>query len=240
MNKKKYLMVLVLVLVVCVTVAIIVLKEPTPEEIRDNTVNSMNDVKAYKYSMAVDTATDNILIDGEIDLKNKRARATISMTSEGTTIPVENYVVDGVSYLKIFGKWTKKTLSGLLEDEDYVKNQMEILKSSRVNLIKNESFYVLEVMPDNKKLLQYLGKQTEVVSDFKDIKTNMIVWVSKKDNLVKKTEIKITDTTDENAYLIILLEISEYPQQLDIKLPGEAETARWASEPRSKMNKTLQ
>lgn len=236
MNKKnkkykKYL--IVLVLVICIIGAIMVLKEPTPEEIRDNTVNAMNNVKAYKYSMAANTATDNLSINGETDLKNKRARLKISLTSEGTTIPVETYVVDDVSYLKIFGQWTKKTLSGSLEDEDNVKNLIEILKISRVNLIKNksnESFYVLEVMPDNKKLLEYLEKQTEAASDFKDIKTNMIVWVSKKDNLVKKTEIKITDPTDENAYLIISLEISDYLQQLDIKLPEEAKTARWASE----------
>lgn len=228
---KKYLTVLILLVCICIAVfGYIYIKSSTPEEIRDNVMNALNNVETYKFNMDVVSWEDNIATNGEVNLKNKNARLNVDVTSEGMTMPMVIYVMNDISYLRMFGKWTKKSLTNSFEDEDYLKSQMEIIKHSEIDLIKeDENFYVLSVKPsEREKILEYITKRADInVHDSENANISMKVWIEKSDNLPRTIEIK---AMADDVHLNIINDISEYNKPLEIKLPGEAETAKWVSE----------
>jgi len=228
---KKYLIILGALLCIVVIVVGLSIKDLSSEEIRDNSIEALKNVDTYEFGMNITSEEDSILINGEVDSKNKKAKSKMTLTSEEMNIPVEIYLIDDVTHLKMLGSWTKKSIATTFDDEDYLRSQMEIIKYSEVEISENESsekFYVLDAKPDKKKFLEYIEKQMELkINGTEDIDTAMKVQIEKDSNLPRKIYIKMkTKDIDLNT----ILEISEYNKKLDIKLPGEAKTAKWISE----------
>ena len=203
---KRYLIIPGALLCIVVVVAGLYLNDMGPEKIRDNSIAALKNVNDYEFSMNITSGEDNIAIKGEIDSKNKRAKSKLDMTSGGMSIPAEIYLIDDITYLKMLGSWTKKSIVTTFDDEDYLRSQMEIIRYSEVEISENESigeFYVLNVKPDKEKFLEYIKRQTELkIAGNETIDAVMKVWIGKDNNLPGKIYIKMkTKDTGLNTVL---------------------------------------
>ncbi|MFC2154003.1 DUF6612 family protein [Candidatus Altiarchaeota archaeon] len=161
--------------------------QPTPEEIRDRTLEAVMNVSSYSFDMSMQmdvrgvrngseaNSTLGIFGSGEVDVANQKSRLSLEMTNPqipgGTPEGVNTtifFIKDKV-YMKLFKTWIYQKLENaedVWEQQNQVRSQSRLLRDAELvvlpdEILGGEDTYVLKVTPDKIKVLRYMAEQSK-------------------------------------------------------------------------------
>lgn len=240
-------------------------KELTDEEIKSKVIQVNSELKSYSMDVETTVNIAQMISKVDIDRLNKRmaSKGTIKfnvsamkLNVSGTMVEVndEEYILGDYYYTKtILGTWLKMNSDKMTwREQDRISQIIELIQSGMIERLEDEtidgnSYYVIKINPDIKKVVQlYLNleepsdKSPYSSIDFEDtIKSySSIIWVNKNTFVIEKSKTNMVrliggsiDTNDTQSagddYLdeTVELKITNINKEFTITLPEEARDA---------------
>jgi len=166
---------------------------PSPQEIVDGVIESLDNIRTYQFDMdmTMDMAGEaegeafeaSMIMDGSgtLDLDNKQMRMDMTMSMAVTgedeiEMAMEMYLIGDMMYMmmeipEVEPMWIKSEMpEGTWEAMSQVEPQIELLEVAQVEVIGSERVggidcYVLEVTPDMEQLWQLIMQQAEMAGE---------------------------------------------------------------------------
>jgi len=241
----------------------------TSEQLQEKLISANTGLKSYSLDMTMQmdmstaiqgqqmTITSDMTSKGDIDRVNKKlvlkgiTRAAI--VGMKTEMDMETYVIDDYLYAKTMNTWMKMKLSDdIWTEQDQISQMVALASSGSVILLEDEtidknSYYVLQLNPDVKKIVELALKkeqQDDLLNDdmnFADMIRNYqsTIWVNKDTFVIEKSKTIMTIVmTPENMgkknltsgdielNYTIDVKISNINKDVTIMLPPEAANAK--------------
>lgn len=237
------------VLIIAVVLAVLIsgcMEKISPEDVKERALKSSEEVKSYSLEGVIETKIQNesfkTTIKGSFDTANRTAHTitekdntkmesyaannsviTISCSERGCGQGREDYSMGG--YRDLFQRYL-----------NLYKGSVELLENAaKIDIdgeeaINGEICYVVKLLPDKVKFLEYLRKNNIddafYVFGTKEYEINAAkIWVSKKTFYVLKfyAEIKTSIEIEERKNVTIQIDINlcDHNKQLTIQLPEE-------------------
>lgn len=221
----------------------------TAEQIRDKSVEAMDNVHSYAFDMGIKMSVEegqgvtamDMTGNGRVDIKNKRMYSKIDVGMLGMTMSTETYLIDNMQYIMLptMGWVKNETEADIWETQDFVKSQRDLMKDIEVKLCGSENVngvdcYILEMKPDKDEILQLLGQQMGDISGISSTEMSEMIksielkeWIAKDTFLVRRT---VTDmqmeTEGKTLNIEVTLNVYDYNKAMNIELPEEAKNAQ--------------
>lgn len=191
-------------------------KKLTAEQIRDRSVEAMQNVDSYAFDMNMDMTMKvkgdesqmmgmketkiAMTGNGKTDLENRKMHMEMDMDMLGMKVDMESYIIDNLQYIKMpmFGWVKNKTSADIWDKQNYAKFQSDLMRGIEVNKLEDEKVdendcYVLSMKPDVKKIFELMNQQmgsdasTPDMEDLEAIKgVELREWIAKDNYLVMK------------------------------------------------------
>ncbi|MEA3343514.1 MAG: DUF6612 family protein, partial [archaeon] len=238
----------------------------TNEEIKSKVIQVNSELKSYSVDVEMsESKTGQMISKVDIDRLNKRMalKGTIKfnvsgmkLNVSGTMIEVnyEEYILDDYYYTKtILGTWMKMNSDKMTwREQDRASQIIELIQSGTIERLEDEtiddnSYYVIKMNPDIKKVVQLYLNLEEPSDKFPYSSTNFgdtiksyssIIWVNKDTFVIERSKTNMVrlklgtiDTNDTQSagddYIdeTVELRISNINKEFTITLPEEVKDA---------------
>ena len=211
------------------------------EQILDDAVTATTEADSFAVNMAMNLSADmtgsdegslyaEMTGDGAFDVANEAMKMDMTMSFSMDMgfmdismedITVEAYNVDGWQYQHITipdveDEWTKMPTThddADMMDPDYMKDQIDLLKSSaqleglRTEEVDGIECYVIKVTPDAQKIADWISEQSMMneqvpageLQEFEDLMDNVdiTVWIAEDSDYLMKFSLDATIDTSE-------------------------------------------
>ncbi|HEX54540.1 MAG: hypothetical protein DRO94_02215 [Candidatus Altiarchaeales archaeon] len=234
-------------------------KKLTAEEIRDKSIDAMQNVKSYAFDIDMDIATKRegevvgigtgemnfkISGDGKIDMNQKKMYSKMTVDFLGMKMEMEQYVIGNTQYINIpmFG-WVKNETAEDVWSLEYVHMESEIMRNSPVilsgtEMLNDRECYILDINPRTDDILRLISKQYLSTSstDIEGIKESLKSlkvreWIDKNTFLISRMGIDMeTEYENTTMNISITMNFYDYDKPMNIELPEDARNARDMSE----------
>jgi len=220
----------------------------TAEQIRDKSVEAMDNVHSYAFDMDIKISIEeqgmrsmDMTGNGRVDLKNKRMHSKIDVGMMGMTISTETYLIDNMQYIMLptMGWVKNETEANIWEKENLVKSQKDLMEGIEVKLLGSENIngidcYIIEMKPNKEEILQLFGQQMGDTSGISSAEigemirsTELKEWIAKDTFLVRRSMADMQmETKGKTLNIEMTIDIYDYNKDMNIELPEEAKNAQ--------------
>jgi hypothetical protein len=184
-------------------------------------------------------------------MKMVMAQLAVPAGDEGNSsaLAIEEYILNDTAYIKVDGNWTAFRLRepNLWAQQDQARQQLELLNRSDMALLGSEAVdgqdcYRIRVVPDMQSYASLAEEQlgpslgrVNVSQFYKNSTMDVVYWISKKDNLLAKTEMFMTfnltpeslgetaiDSEEMHMAIRLIFRFMDFNQKVRDLLPAEA------------------
>lgn len=194
---------------------------PGAELIQQKLLEANSNIRSYTANIKVDmfmgittegelsdttmnvTSTVDSVAKADVENKRMEMKGTVRANAMGfrTETDLETYIVDGYSYNKVMGTWTKTEADeNYWSQQDKISESIELIKSGEIELLGEETlngvqYYKVEIRPNLQELVRMTMEKYQMNEmyddslDFGDMlkEFSSILWINKDTFVIEKT-----------------------------------------------------
>lgn len=233
----------------------------TAGDLAQSVIEASAGITSYEFEATAVTTTTasgfsftaNSVTEGRFDLENEAAHIDTTVTAQGTETRVENYLVDGWTYIKYdtafappgftSGQWYKIAMTPTEWEANWDSNSQEeqnelLFGDAELTILGSETIngtdcYKIDLIPDKAAFLAYLEAQgtTDSADDIDNVEQALqniefTGWVAKDTSWLVRTEMTMQMTIEGASMdLEVVSSLTSINQAGGITLPAEAQDA---------------